>query len=152
MTRALLAIFFLASLVANGQVPSQFTFYVHDTTGKAPDTPPPQNYQSTETTVGDASPTVLRIVNSSQNTIFFVIALVSTAADSPEANPNFSVTGVFQDETLGPGGSALFTVNFTPASPGLITGFLNVAFQIQQGGCIFTSSNPSQQCPSSLLN
>jgi hypothetical protein len=147
-----LALALLAPMAALGQVASPFTFYVHDTTGVLPDTPLPATYQLAETAVGNASPTVLKMVNSSQDTVYFIIALVSTSATTPAANPNFSATGIFQDETLAPGGDVLFNVNFTPSTVGPITGYLDVAFQIQENGCIFTSSNPSQQCPSALVN
>jgi len=152
MKRSLLSVFFLASLGANAQVASPFTFYVHDTTGKQPDILLPATYQLAGTAVGNASPTVLKMVNTSQTTAYFVIALMATAADSLTRNPNFSITGLFEDEALAPGASVLFTVNFTPSTMGAISGFLNIVFQIQEGGCLFTSTNPSQQCPSNTVN
>ena len=141
------------SLTALGvTLSSPFTFYIHDTTGTVADTPLPANYQVSATAVGNASPTVLKMVNSSQSTVYFVTALMSTSATSSVTNPNFSVTGVFQDETLAPGGAVLYTVNFTPSVTGAIAGYLNVDFQIQSGTCQFTSTNPAAQCPSSFVN
>jgi len=150
MKRLLLAIALLAPLAASGQLASPFTFYVHDPTGATPDIPLPAAYQLTATPVGGSNSTVLRMVNSSQDTVYFVSALMSTGAASLAANPNFSVTGLFADETLAPSGDLLFTVNFTPSVVGSITGFLNIEFQIQQNGCSFTdSANP---CPSGSAN
>jgi hypothetical protein len=141
------------SLTALGAtVTLPFTFYVHDTTGTAADTPLPANYQLSSTAVGNASPLVLKMVNTSQSTVYFATAVMSTSATSSAANPNFSVTGLFEDETLAPGGDVLFTVNFTPSVTGAIIGYLNVAFQIQTGTCQFTSNNAAQQCPSNFLN
>jgi hypothetical protein len=150
MRHALLMLLSLAPTAAYGQLASPFTFYIHDTTGVKPDTPLPANYQLAETAVGNGSPTVLKMINSSQDTVYFITALVSPSAGTPAADPNFSVTGVFQDETLPPGADALFTVNFTPSVTGPITGYLNVAFQVQQNSCVFTSS--INGCPSALLN
>ncbi len=148
MRRALFGVLLLAQLAAHGQVASPFTFYIHDTTGVLPDTPLPAAYQLAETPVGGSSPTVLKMINSSKNTAYFVAAIMSISPTDVVANANFSVTGLFEDETVAPGGDVLFTVNFTPSSSGVITGFLNVEFQIQQNGCVFTSS--TNACPSGL--
>jgi hypothetical protein len=150
VTRAALAFLLLTPLAAFGQLTSPFTFYVHDTTGKLPDAVLPAAYQVPGTSVGGLSPTVLKMINTSANTIEFVLAAVSTGASSSAVNPNFSVTGQFQDLPLAPGGSVLFTVNFTPAATGVISGFLNVAFEIQQNGCSLSSS--TNACPSNFVN
>ena len=150
MKRILLALASLGPLAAYGQVASPFTFYVHDPTGAMPDTVLPVAYQLAETPVGGYSPTVLKMVNSSKNTVLFVVALMSVSTTSQVANPDFSVTGLFVDEILPPGGDLLFTVNFTPSVTGALTGFLNVEFQISQNGCSFTSS--VNACPSGLVN
>ena len=152
MTRVSLALLFLASFGTLGQAASPFTFYVHDTTGTLPDAILPAAYQLPSTPVGGASPIVIKMINTSTTNVRFVIALVSTSANSSAANPNFSTTGQFQGLTLGPGGSVLYTVNFTPAVTGVISGFLNVDFQIQQGGCVFTSPDPTLVCPGILAN
>jgi hypothetical protein len=140
MMRRALALLFLATAAAFGQVASPFIFYVHDTTGKLPDLALPATYQLPSTPVGNASPTVLKMVNASQNTVRFVLASVAAAANSSVASTNFSVTGFFQDLVLSPGGSVLFTVNFTPSVTGVISGFLNVTFQTQLNGCSFTGT------------
>jgi hypothetical protein len=149
MCRAL-ALLFLASAAAFSQAASPFVFYVHDTTGTLPDVALPAAYQLPSTPVGNASPTVLKMVNASQNTVRFIIASVTVSANSFVANPNFSVTGLFQDLVLSPGGSVLFTVNFTPTATGVISGFLNVSFQTQLNGCSFTGT--VNVCPGNTAN
>jgi hypothetical protein len=150
MRHLLLTLVLLAPIAVYGQVASPFSFYVHDTTGTTPDTPLPAAYQLAETPVGGSSPTVLKMVNSSQNTVFFVVAVMSVSTTSEVANPDFSVTGLFADYVLPPGGDLLFSVNFVPSVTGTLTGFLNVEFQISQSGCSFTSS--VNACPSGLVN
>ncbi len=150
MKRLLLALALLTPIAAYCQVASPFTFFIHDTTGATPDTPLPAAYQLAETPVGGYSPTVLKMVNSSQNSVYFIVALMSVSATSQVANPDFSVTGLFADESLPPGGDVLFTVNFSPSVTGTLTGFLNVEFEIQQNGCSLTSS--VNGCPSAWVN
>lgn len=113
MKRAgLLLLFALAPVFAQT---SPFTLYVHDTTGVLPDTPLPSLYQVGSTAVGGSSPTVIKMVNTSTNTVFFATTLVATSTTSSVASSDFSVTGFFEDVVLGPGSSILFTVNFVPA-------------------------------------
>ena len=111
--------------------------YIHDTTGTLPDTVLPPIYQLASTPVGGSTPLVLKMVNTSANNVNFVVALVSTSSTSTASNPNFSVTGLFQNEVLVPGASVLYTVNFAPTTAGSVTGYLNLEFQIQQNGCVF---------------
>lgn len=134
-----------------GQTTSPFTLYIHDTTGTSPDTPLPSIYQLASTAVGSGSRTVIKMVNSSANTVYFVTALVSTAAGLSAVNSNFSVTGLFGDTPMPPGTSILFTINFTPSSTGIITGYLNLAFQIEQNGCVLSGSGGTV-CPGNVLN
>ena len=150
MKRLLLVLALLAPIAAYSQVTSPFTFYIHDTTGTTPDTPFPAAYQVAATPVGGSSPTVLKMVNSSQNTVYFIVALMSVSSTSTVASPDFSVTGLFADEILPPGTDVLFTVNFSPSATGTITDFLNVEFEISQNGCSFTSS--ADGCPAVLAN
>jgi len=152
MKRARLALFLLVLPPAlYSQTTNPFTLYVHDTTGVRPDTPLATIYQLASTAVGNSSPTVIKMINTSSYTVYFGTALISTSATSTAANPNFSVTGVFEDETLGPGASVLYTLNFTPTSTGVVTGYLNLLFQVQQNGCVFSGSTGTI-CPANVLS
>lgn len=145
-----LASLFLLLPLAQAATTSPFTLYVHDTTGKLSDIPLTATYQLASTAVGNGSPTVIKMVNTSANTIYFGTALVSTSDSSTAANPNFTVNGVFLDQLLVSGASVLFTVNFTPTTTGVITGYLNLAYQVQQNGCVFSGSGTV--CPATLWN
>ncbi len=148
--RACLSLLFLMGSAAWAQTASPFTLYVHDTTGTLPDTPLPSLYSLASTAVGANSPTVIKMINTSLNNVYFATALVSTSATSSTSNPNFTVTGVFSDQLLVPGASVLFTVNFAPTTTGVITGYLNLAYQVQTGSCVF--SGAGTVCPSSLTS
>jgi hypothetical protein len=129
---------------------SPLTFYIHDTSGAAPDVPLSSSYSFANTPQGSSTPLVIRAVNSSASTIYWVQSFVSNAANSTVANGNFSVTGQVIDQVLAPSGSLVFTVNFTPTMAGATTGYLRATYQIQQGTCSFTSgTNP---CPSGTVN
>jgi hypothetical protein len=134
---------------AYGQAPS-LTFYVHDTTGVTADTPLPAIYQLNSTPEGSGSPLVLKGINSSTNTIYLSASYVSNTAGTPDLNPNFSLTGLYSGLAMPPGGSVIFTVNFAPLVAGPLTGYLQVAYQIQQSGCTFNSTGPATACPSTI--
>jgi hypothetical protein len=152
MNRTCLALSLLAVFLAVGQAQSTspLALYLHDTTGILPDTPLPFNYQLASTAVGGNTPTVLKMINSSSNNVYFATALVSPSVGSTAQNPNFSVNGVFVDQILVPGASVLFTVNFTPTTTGIITGYLTLAYQVQQNGCVY--SGAGTVCPATLSN
>ncbi|HEY1948071.1 MAG TPA: choice-of-anchor D domain-containing protein [Bryobacteraceae bacterium] len=144
MKSLLLSLLLVAGAYA--QTPPALTFYVHDTTGQTADTPFPSIYQLNSTAQGSGSPLVLKGINTSGNTILLSIAYVSNDTSSAVLNPNFSLTGLYQSQTIAPGGSVIFTVNFVPIVTGLITGYLQVAYQVQQPNCSFT--DPTIPCPS----
>ena len=122
-------------------------FYVHDTRGVTPDTPLNSPYAFANTPAGSSTSIVIRAVNSSANTIYWVNAFVADAASSFTTNSNFSITGQVVSTPIAPSGSLLFTINFSPTTLGSTTGYLRATYQIQQGSCSFTSgTNP---CPSS---
>lgn len=146
-----LALLFSSLSLAHAQSTSPLTLYVRDTTGQLPDTPLPPTYQPVATSVGGSSSTVIKMVNTSANTVYFATAFVSTSATSSASNANFSVTGFFLDQVLAPGTSVLFTVNFTPTTPGVLVGYLNLAYQVQQNGCVF-SGPTGTVCPANLKN
>ncbi len=127
-----------------------FSLYVHDTTGQLPDTPLPTTYQFGSTAVGASSPLVIKMVNTSSDTVYFGAALVGTSSSTADLDSNFSVTGEFEDQLMVPGTSVLFTVNFAPTATGVITGYLNLAFQVEQNGCVFSGSG-GPICPAELV-
>jgi hypothetical protein len=139
----------LLAIGAYAQIPA-LTFYVHDTTGVTADTPLPAIYQLNSTPEGSGSPLVLKGINSSTNTIYLNASYVSNTAGTPDLNPNFSLTGLYSGLAMPPGGSVIFTVNFAPLVTGPLTGYLQVAYQIQQSGCTFNSTDPATACPSTI--
>ncbi|MBV8070636.1 MAG: choice-of-anchor D domain-containing protein [Acidobacteriaceae bacterium] len=81
-----------------------------------------------------------------------IIDVYATVNSSFSAqNPNFTVTGFDLNSTLAPGASEPFTVNFTPTTAGALTGYLQVAYFVEQGGCSFSNSQ-SSGCTASILN
>ncbi len=144
MKRLLCALLFACGL-SQAQT-SPLAFYIHDTNGATPDKLLNSSYAFANTPQGSSTPLVIRAVNSSATTVYWVQAFVSNAANSTVANPNFSVTGQVIDQVLAPSGSLLFTVNFAPTVVGAATGYLQATYQIQQpSGCSFTSgTNPCQ--------
>ena len=148
--KRLLCALLLGVGLTQAQTPSPLTFYVHDTSGATPDTPLNSSYAFANTPQGSSTPLVIKAVNTSASTIYWVQAFVSNAANSTVGNGNFSITGQIVDQVLAPSGSLLFTINFSPTSTGAITGYLRATYQIQQAGCSFTSgANP---CPSGTVN
>jgi hypothetical protein len=141
----------LSLLLATGAyAQTALTFYVHDTTGNTADTPLPAIYQLNSTPEGSGSPLVLKGINASTNTIYLNASYVSNTAGTPDLNPNFSLTGLYSGLAMPPGGSVIFTVNFAPLVTGPLTGYLQVAYQIQQSGCTFNSTDPATACPSTI--
>jgi hypothetical protein len=149
MKRLLCALLLGAGLI-QAQTSSPLTFYIHDTSGVTADTPLGSSYSFANTAQGSSTPLVIRAVNSSASTTFWVTGFVSAAAGSFTPNSNFSVTGQPIDQVLAPSSSFLFTVNFAPAIVGPTTGYLRATYQIQQSGCSFT--NGANPCPSATLN
>jgi hypothetical protein len=147
--KRLLCALLLAAGLASAQT-SPLTFYIHDTSGAAPDVPLSSSYSFANTPQGSSTPLVIRAVNSSTSTVYWVQAFVSDTASSFTPNSNFSVTGQPIDQVLAPSGSLLFTANFAPTIAGSTTGYLRATYQIQQPGCIFTDG--SKPCPSGTVN
>jgi hypothetical protein len=143
---AFCALLFPASSFA--QTPAfPFTFYIHDTTGQNPDTPLPSIYQFGATAVGGYTNIVLKAVNTSTSTVYLGTVYAALTNGGAQLNTNFSITGLYQDVSLPPGGSVVFTVNFDPAATGLTTAYLQTSYQVQQNSCNFTSTTPATQCP-----
>src|SRR5437868_5005802 len=147
MKKLLLAFLFCTSLGA--QSPS---FFITDPTGSTIVAPLPSAYQLPGTSVGNVTSLVLRATNPSTSTMEIVTIFVANASGSAVLSPNFTVTGVFLDKTLSSGSSNFedFTVNFTPAAVGVLTGVLRVAYEVQQNGCQLGSTDPATQCPETV--
>ena len=126
-----------------------FTFYIHDTTGVAADTPFPSIYQFPSTSLGSNSHVVLKVVNTSNTPAVIGAVIVTASTDSAVANTNFTVSPIY-DLTLPVGGSNLFTLNFSPTTTGPITAYMQTSYQVQENGCDFTSEIVADQCPSGL--
>jgi hypothetical protein len=123
---------------------------MHDPTNTVPDSSLSSLYLFADTPVGNAGSIVLRFANASAATVQIEAILVDTGSSMSPASPHFTVTGAGIGKTLGTGPAASFqdaTVSFTPQATGLLTGYLLATYQIQQGGCSFTSTTPATQCP-----
>ncbi len=134
-----------AAVAATPALP--FTFYIHDTTGQNPDTALPSIYQFGATPVGGYSNVVLKAVNTSTSTVYLGTVYAALTNGGAQLNTNFSISGLYQNLSMPPGGSVVFTVNFDPAATGLTTAYLQTSYQVAQGSCNFTSSIPASQCP-----
>jgi hypothetical protein len=147
MKRLLLVLLFCSSLGA--QSPS---FFITDPTGSNIVGPLSSTYQFADTPEYSATPLVLRATNPSAFSMQIVTIFVAEAPGSAVQSPNFTVTGVFLDKILPPGSSNFedFTVTFTPAAVGALTGVLRVAYKVQQNGCVLESTDPATQCPETV--
>ncbi len=125
---------------------------VHDPTGQNPDTPLSSTYQFPDTAANSSSSVVLRISNPSASAVEVVTVTLSNGTDFATINPNFTVTGLFVDKVLSPKSTNFeeFTVNFTPAAAGPISGILQATYLTQQSGC--TLGSTSAPCPSGTVN
>ncbi len=140
-----------ACIPAFAQSPS---FFITDPTGSNITGPLPSTYQFSDTQQYSATAVVLRATNPSQFSMAIEQIFVATVPGSAVQSPNFTVTGVFVGKVLSPGSSNFedFTVNFTPASLGAISGELRVVYEVQQNGCILGSTDPNTQCPATLAD
>ena len=78
--KRLLCALLLGVGLTQAQTPSPLTFYVHDTSGATPDTPLNSSYAFANTPQGSSTPLVIKAVNTSASTIYWVQAFVSNAA------------------------------------------------------------------------
>jgi hypothetical protein len=102
-------------------------FYLDPSNGALPVgqlTPLPSAYTFADTPVGGSSSTVLRVVNSGNTQITMSVVFVGKAAGSVVASSSFTVTGYALGSVIAPGGFKVFTVNFTPNSQSIATGYL----------------------------
>lgn len=140
--------FLLALLLHAALCAQDLTVLVHDPTGAIPDTPLTSSYQFPDTPVGQASQIVLRFTNNTANPISVTAIVVGNAADSLAATPNFSITGQFLGKTLAAKGQNAeeLTVTFSPVGAGLLIGYLQAAYQIQENSCDLNSTDLATQC------
>lgn len=125
---------------------------VHDPTGAVPDTPLTANYQFPSAPVGGASQIVVRFTNQTANPIIMNAIAVGNAPGSLDATPNFSVTGQFLGKALAAHGANAedVTITFSPTATGALTGYLQAAYQTEVNNCNPASTDPTQQCPSTV--
>ncbi len=126
------------------------TFAIHDNTGATPDVPLPAAYQFASTPQGSSFGIMLKVTNNGSSAVEVVSPYVGPSSGSSAANPNFSVTGVTLDKVLAPSGSEYFTVTFTPSTTGQLLGYLQVAYAVQQNGCVFGSTTAGTTCSSGI--
>ncbi len=122
MRLAILAILFGASLSAQ-----TMSFYVDNANGALPTNQLqalPVAYSFSDTPVGSSSNVVFRAVNTSSASVVLNIIFVGSAPGSSASTPNFTLTGLPLNSTLAPQAWKDFTVNFTPAVTGSLSGYL----------------------------
>jgi hypothetical protein len=134
----------ILSLLFAATIPAQtLSFYIHDPTGATSDTPVSTGYVFPITPQGNSSSVILKAVNNSSSPVYLSRVFVSETSDSV---PDFSVGGLFENQALAPQASTLFTVYFAPMKLGALSASLQASYSVQQNGCNFTSSDPTQQC------
>ena len=134
----------LLSLLFAATLPAQTLSFFYNSSGATPGTPLPSTYQFPDTPQDSSSSITLKVVNNSSSPVYLGQIFVTETSAS---RPNFSVGGLFQNLTLAPQASTTLTLYFIPLSVGQISGTLQASYSIQQNGCSFTSSDPTEQCP-----
>ena len=141
----------LIPLLVCGSLAAQtLTFAIHDSSGTQPDSPLSSAYQFANTPQDSASSIVINAKNISLSTVLVAQIYVGNASGSAVQSPDFSITGLNQNATLAPGNSLQFTLNFRPSSTGSLSGYLQVAYAVQQNGCVFGSNTPGTQCAGTI--
>ncbi len=103
----------------------------------------PPIYSFPDTAQNASSSIQVFVTNTGTSTVGLIDVFVTVNASLSAQTPNFTVTGFDLDSTLAPGASEPFTINFTPGSTGAITGYLQVAYFVQQNGCSFSGTSSS---------
>jgi hypothetical protein len=103
-------------------------FYIDSSSGGLPVsqlTPLPSTYQFPDTPVGAGASVVIRVVNLSTSDVTIDAIFIGASPASSVATPNFTITGwQTGGAKIAPQGFKLFTLNFTPASAGVASGYL----------------------------
>lgn len=137
----------------NGLLAAQdLNISVHDPSGGVPDTLLTSSYQFPNTAAGGASQIVLRFTNNTAYPLALNSIVVGNAAGSQVATPNFSVTGIFLGKTLLAQGQNFedVTVTFSPTATGLVTGYLQAAYQVQKNGCSLLGTSAATECAGTI--
>lgn len=144
-----LAFLILAASVLHAQ---DLTVDVHDPSGAAADAAIKSPYQFADTPVGGLSVLNLRLRDNAGFPVEIVAVVVSSASDSANVNPNFSVNGLTIDKSLSTSNASFqdATVSFVPLSQGALTGYLQIYYEVQKNGCSLTATD-STHCPSQVL-
>lgn len=117
-----LALLFSAALAAQG-----LDFYIDNSSGASPVnqlTSLSPAYTFSNTPAGSATSIVVRVVNGGSTAADIDYIYVGASAGSSVATSSFTVTGQLANITVAPGAAKFFTLNFTPASTGAATGYL----------------------------
>ncbi|HEY3936827.1 MAG TPA: choice-of-anchor D domain-containing protein [Bryobacteraceae bacterium] len=131
--RASLVLLLGVAVAVSLEAASPLTFYLSNangTTGAAL----PNTYPFGSTAEASASSVILKVINTSTNTVDFPSVIVTTSISSTAQSPDFTVKGFFSSGTLAPGDSRLFTVNFAPTESGAIIGYLQFVYAVDPGG------------------
>jgi hypothetical protein len=115
MRTIILLLFALASLHAQG-----LQLLLHTPGSSGDGTPVASVFAFADASVGDASPVIFRLKNTSNSQVFLVRAVFS-------ASDSFPVVGVGLDRCIAAGQFEDFTVSFTPQAAGLVTAPLQIA-------------------------
>ncbi len=91
-------------------------------------------YQFPDTSVGSSNSLFIEIVNTSTSPVFLATVYVGASAGSSVTNPNFTITGLDQSATIAPGSCSPFTLTFAPVATGMMTGYLQTAYSVNQIG------------------
>lgn len=143
--------FLLIPLFVCGSLAAQtLSFAIHDPSGATPDAPLSSTYQFADTPQDSASSIVINAKNISTSTVLVAQIYVGSIAGSAVLSPDFSITGLNQNATLAPGNTLQFTLNFRPSATGLLTGYLQAAYAVQQNGCVFGNSTPGTGCTGTI--
>lgn len=120
------------ALLLSGALGAQtLDFYIDPSNGALPVsglTPLPSTYQFADTPASSSTPVAIRVVNSSSAAVVVNAIFVGASPNSSTATPNFAVSGILANMTLAPNGWQLFTVTFTPASTGAVSGYLQALY------------------------
>lgn len=103
------------------------------------DTPLGNTYSFPDTPQSSSSSVQMSVTNSGAVPVSIIDIYIENSSFSAQ-NPNFTVTGSTSGIgfVLAPGASEPLTVNFVPTTTGAQTGYLQVAYIVQQNGCSVT--------------
>lgn len=101
----------------------------------------PSAYSFPDTPQNASSSIQVLVTNIGTTAVGLIDVFVTVNSSMSAQTTNFTVTGFDLDSTLAPGASEPFTINFTPGSTGALTGYLQIAYFVEQNGCSFSASS-----------